>query len=199
MADNRLAVQATGTSPTWASLLEQVNVAAGFDLAVQPDPYQPTDVASFNQAGVPSLSFTTGAHTDYHKPSDTADKINYEDLERVARMAAAIVSRVSGTPQPPAFAKVEQSQQTANRTGLRVFTGTVPDYTSTAKGLLLGGVVGGGPADQAGLAEGRRHRGDCRAEHRQHLRLHLCPGAAEDRPAGQRDLRQERRAARRPP
>ena len=57
---------------------------AGFDLALQPDPYQPTDVANFNQAGVPSLSFTTGAHTDYHKPSDTADKINYEDLDRVA-------------------------------------------------------------------------------------------------------------------
>jgi Zn-dependent M28 family amino/carboxypeptidase len=154
MVDNRLAVQATGTSPLWASLLEQVNVAAGFDLAVQPDPYQPTDVANFNQAGVPSLSFTTGAHADYHKPSDTADKINYDDLERVARLAAAIVARVSDTPQPPAFAKVEQSQQTANRTGLRVFTGTVPDYTAAAKGLLLGGVVGGGPAEQAGLQKG---------------------------------------------
>jgi hypothetical protein len=154
MVDNRLAVQATGTSPAWASLLEQVNVAAGFDLALQPDPYQPTDVANFNQAGVPSLSFTTGAHPDYHKPSDTADKINYEDLERVARMASAIVGRVMDTAQPPAFAKVEQSQQTANRTGLRVFTGTVPDYTAAAKGLLLGGVVGGGPAEQAGLQKG---------------------------------------------
>jgi hypothetical protein len=154
MVENRLAVQATGTSPTWASLLEQLNVAAGFDLALQPDPYQPTDVASFNQAGVPSLSFTTGAHADYHKPSDTADKINYEDLERVARLAAAIVARVSDTLQPPTFAKVEQSQQTANRTGLRVFTGTVPDYTAAAKGLLLGGVVGGGPAEQAGLQKG---------------------------------------------
>ena len=117
-------------------------------------PYQPTDVANFNTAGVPSLSFTTGAHTDYHKPSDTADKINYEDLERVARMASAIVGRVMDTAQPPAFAKVEQSQQTANRTGLRVFTGTVPDYTAEAKGLLLGGVVGGGPAEQAGLQKG---------------------------------------------
>ena len=154
MVDNRLAVQATGTSPTWASMLEQVNVAAGFDLAVQPDPYQPTDVANFNQAGVPSLSFTTGAHADYHKPSDTADKINYEDLERVARMASSIVARVMDTAQPPAFAKVDQSEQTANRTGLRVFTGTVPDYTSTAKGLLLSGVVGGGPAEQAGLQKG---------------------------------------------
>jgi Zn-dependent M28 family amino/carboxypeptidase len=154
MVDNRLAVQATGTSPTWASLLEQVNVAAGFDLALQPDPYQPTDVANFNQAGVPSLNFTTGAHTDYHKPSDTADKINYEDLDRIVEMAAAIVGRVMDTREAPAYAKVEQSSATPSRTGLRVFTGTVPDYASNAKGLLLSGVVGGGPAEQAGLQKG---------------------------------------------
>jgi S1-C subfamily serine protease len=54
----------------------------------------------------------------------------------------------------PQFAKVEQSSQTAGRTGVRVFTGTVPDYTSNAKGLLLGGVVGGGPAEKAGLQKG---------------------------------------------
>ena len=103
---------------------------------------------------MPSLSFTTGGHADYHKPSDTADKINYEDLDRVAALAAAITSRVMSTPEPPTFVKVEQSSQSAARTGLRVFTGTVPDYTSTAKGLLLGGVVGGGPAEQAGLQKG---------------------------------------------
>ena len=71
MQDNKLAVQATGTSPIWASVLERANVAAGFDLSLQEDPYQPTDVATFNQAGVPSLNFTTGAHVDYHKPTDT--------------------------------------------------------------------------------------------------------------------------------
>jgi Zn-dependent M28 family amino/carboxypeptidase len=154
MQDNRLAVQATGTSPVWASILERANVAAGFDLVLQPDPYQPTDVATFNQAGVPSLSFTTGAHVDYHKPSDTADKINYEDLDRVAAIAAAVVRRLVDEDGAPQFTKVEQSSQTANRTGLRVFTGTVPDYASDAKGLLLSGVIGGGPAEKAGLQKG---------------------------------------------
>ena len=154
MQDNKLAVQAVGTSPVWPSLLERVNVAAGFALALQTDPYQPTDVSTFNQAGVASLSFTTGAHTDYHKPSDTADKINYADLDRVAVMAAAIVRRVMDAPEPPAFTKVEQSTQTASRTGLRVFTGTVPDYAAEAKGLLLGGVIAGGPAAAAGLDKG---------------------------------------------
>jgi hypothetical protein len=154
MRDNKLAVQATGTSPIWGGIIERANVSAGFDLSLQADPYQPTDVATFNIAGVPSLNFTTGAHTDYHKPSDTADKINYDDLDRVAGFASTIVRRLMELDEAPQFAKVEQSSQTASRTGVRVFTGTVPDYTSDAKGLLLGGVVGGGPAEQAGLQKG---------------------------------------------
>jgi Zn-dependent M28 family amino/carboxypeptidase len=154
MQDNKLAVQATGSSETWASLIERANVAAGFNLTLQPDPYQPTDVATFNQASVPSLNFTTGAHLDYHKPSDTADKINYEDLDRVAQFATVIATRLLESDQAPHFVKVEQSSQTINRTGVRVFTGTVPDYAADAKGLLLGGVIGGGPAEQAGLQKG---------------------------------------------
>jgi Peptidase family M28/PDZ domain/PA domain len=154
MRDNKLAVQATGTSPGWPSLLERANIAAGFDLTLQPDPYQPTDVQVFNQASVPSLNFTTGAHPDYHKPSDTADKIDYEDLDRIASLAATVARRLMEQNDPPQFAKVEQSSQTAGRTGVRVFTGTVPDYTSNAKGLLLSGVIGGGPAEQAGLQKG---------------------------------------------
>ena len=154
MQDNKLAVQATGSSQTWPSLIERANVAAGFNLNLQPDPYQPTDVATFNQASVPSLNFTTGAHLDYHKPSDTADKINYEDLDRIAEFAATIAARLMESDQAPQFVKVEQSSQTVNRTGVRVFTGTVPDYAADAKGLLLGGVIGGGPAEQAGLQKG---------------------------------------------
>ena len=155
MQDNKLTVQATGSSPAWGKIIEQANVAAGFDLAVQEDPYQPTDVATFNAAGIPSLSFFTGTHADYHKPSDTADKIDYEDLDRVVDFAAAIARRIEDNPQAPAFTKVDQSlQQGAGRAGVRLFTGTIPDYSTEVKGLLLGGVVGGGPAEQAGLRKG---------------------------------------------
>jgi hypothetical protein len=154
VSDNKLTVQATGTSAIWPKLLEQANVAAGFDLALNQDPYQPTDVSSFNTVGVPSLAFFTGAHQEYHKPSDTADKINYEDLDRVGELAAAIVTRLMETPDAPLFTKVEQKMDTGGRAGLRLFTGTIPDYATDVKGLLLGGVIGGGPAEQAGLAKG---------------------------------------------
>jgi hypothetical protein len=155
VSDNKLTIQATGTSPVWGKLIEQANVAAGFDLTLQEDPYQPTDVGSFNGAGVVCLTFFTGAHADYHKPSDTAEKINYEDLGRVVQLASAITRRLLDLDAAPQFTKVEQKLDTGGgRAGLRIFTGTIPDYATDVKGLLLGGVVGGGPAEQAGLQKG---------------------------------------------
>ena len=155
MQDNKLTVQATGSSPAWNRIIEQANVQAGFNLAIQEDPYQPTDVSTFNAASIPSLSFFTGTHADYHKPSDTADKIDYEDLDRVVDFAAAIARRLEDAAAAPAFSKVDQTlQQGAGRAGVRLFTGTIPDYSTEVKGLLLGGVVGGGPAEQAGLRKG---------------------------------------------
>jgi len=155
MQDNKLTIQATGTSPVWPKIIEQSNIAAGFDLLLQTDPYQPTDVSTFNSASVPCLTFFTGTHPDYHKPSDTADKIDYEDLDRVAAFAASIVTRLEDAADPPAFTKVEQTQQGGGgRAGTRIFTGTIPDYSTEVKGLLLSGVIGGGPAEQAGLQKG---------------------------------------------
>jgi Zn-dependent M28 family amino/carboxypeptidase len=155
MQDNKLTVQAMGTSPTWAKIVEQANVAAGFDLQLQQDPYQPTDVATFNLASVPCLSFFTGTHADYHRPTDTADKIDYDDLDRIVLFAAAITRRVEDQDQALQFTKVAEPMQSgAGRAGVRVFTGTIPDYSTEVKGLLLGGVIGGGPAEQAGLRKG---------------------------------------------
>jgi C-terminal processing protease CtpA/Prc len=112
-------------------------------------------VASFDQANIATLNFFTGAHADYHRPSDTADKINYPDLERLVSFAAAITARVGSLEKAPAFVRVEeQAPARGRRAGVRIFTGTIPDYATDAKGLLVGGVIGGGPADKAGLQKG---------------------------------------------
>ena len=155
MQDNKLTIQATGTSAVWGKIIEQTNIAAGFDLQLQADPYQPTDVATFNGASVACLTFFTGVHADYHRPTDTADKINYEDLDRVVDFAVAILRRVEDAEPAPEFVKVDPpTQPGGGRAGVRIFTGTIPDYSSDAKGLLLSGVVGGGPAEAAGLQKG---------------------------------------------
>jgi hypothetical protein len=153
MQDNKLTIQATGTSPAWGRIIEQANVLAGFDLQLQADPYQPTDVMNFNGASIPSLALFTGVHTDYHRPTDTAEKVNYEDLDRVVDFAIAILGRINASGAVLEFTKVDPVAQ-PGRGGVRVFTGTIPDYSTEAKGLLLSGVIGGGPAEQAGLQKG---------------------------------------------
>ena len=110
---------------------------------------------NFNQAGVPSLSFTTGAHTDYHKPSDTADKIAYEDLDRVAGFAAAIARRRDGCSIRRRHSSRSSSRRRPRRARACASSpARCPTTPPAVKGLLLGGVVGGGPAEQAGLQKG---------------------------------------------
>ncbi len=154
MQNNKLVAEGTGSSASWPRILERANVAAGFDLRVLPDPYQPTDSSSFNQAGIASLFFTTGSHADYHRPTDTADKINYEDLDRIVDFAAAVTRAAADADMAPQFTKVDPPATGATLAGVRVTTGTIPDYTTEAKGLLLAGVVGGAPAEKAGLTKG---------------------------------------------
>ena len=152
--DNRLALQAVGSSSAWHGLIERANVPVGFDVQIQLDPYLPTDVMSFNGAGIPSLNFFTGSHTDYHRPSDDASAVNYEDLDRVARLGTIIARNVANRDTPLDFVRVEQIESQGQRASVRAFTGTIPDYTAEVEGLLLGGVIEGGPAAKAGLQEG---------------------------------------------
>jgi len=154
MRDNKLTVQALGSSSIWPALVEEINAPFDFDLQRVSDPYLPTDVMSLNLAGVPSLALFTGSHEDYHRPTDDADLVNYQDLERVARFGAAVVARLASDPAPPDFVKVEQTAQQGGQMAIRIYTGTIPDYGAEVNGLLLSGVMGGGPAEQAGLGQG---------------------------------------------
>lgn len=155
LRDNRLTVQAVGSAEEWPRVLEQTNVPVGFDLQLGEDPYLPTDSSSFHQADVPTLHFFTGSHDDYHRPTDDAHKIDYEGLERIARFGAILARRLGNAEEPPTFVDVEPATTGGgDRDTLRAFTGTIPDYTTEVEGLRLSGVVGGGPADEAGLREG---------------------------------------------
>ncbi len=156
VVDNKLTVQAVGSSAVWPRLMEQSNVPVGFDLQIQEDPYLPTDSSSFNNSGVPNLSMFTGTHADYHRPADSPERINYEGLEAVARFGALIGYHLANLGEAPAFVQVERSpgQQAGERDAARAWTGTIPDFGGEVEGLRLGGVMEGGPAEEAGLQKG---------------------------------------------
>ncbi len=155
MRDDKLTLQGIGSSKLWRRLIEKRNVAAGFNLSLQDDPYLPTDTTSFYPKRVPVLNFFTGAHEDYHRPTDTADKLNIEGLERITKFAQQILLDLTNTPERPDFARVERSDQGGgSRDNLRAYLGSIPDYATDIKGVKLSGVRGGSPAEKGGLKGG---------------------------------------------
>lgn len=154
LKDNKLTMQAVGSSKAWPRLLEKRNVAAGFALTLQEDPYLPTDVTSFYPKRIPVLNFFTGSHDDYHRPSDTADKLDYDGLARIAKFARAIVEDVATAPERPDFSRVERKEQGGGRDTMRAYLGSIPDYATEVKGVKLSGVRGGSPAEKGGMKGG---------------------------------------------
>jgi len=153
--EKALVVQGVGSSPAWKALLEQHNFAVGLPLVLQNSAYLPTDATPFYVKGLPTLSFFTGAHSDYHTPGDTADKLNYAEtariVELVKRLGVALAMQATG----PAYQKQEPPRQAGQSRGLRVYLGTIPDYASDEiKGLKISGVTAGSPAEKAGLQAG---------------------------------------------
>jgi aminopeptidase YwaD len=161
-----LFIGGVGTSPVWKPLLEKLNGAAQpsasaagngsggrFQLSFGEDGFGPSDHQSFYVRDLPVLFFFTGTHDDYHKPSDTADKINTEGLKQVAELVREIAITVANEPQRIAFTKVKVEQRPAGR-GFRVYLGTVPNYSDQSEGMKLDGVRPGSPAEKAGLRAG---------------------------------------------
>ena len=156
LRENRLSLQGVGSSKSWRKLIERRNVAAGFNLTLQDDPYLPTDTTSFYPRHIPVLSFFTGSHEDYHRPTDTAEKLDYSGLERITRFATTMIQDIAEAPERPDFARVERTaqQESSSRETLRAYLGSIPDYATEVKGVKLSGVRAGSPAEKAGLMGG---------------------------------------------
>jgi len=154
--DNTLIVQGVGSSEAWKGLVEKSNVPVGFNIKLDDDPYLPTDVTAFYPKGIPVLSFFSGNHEDYHRPTDDVDAINYDDMARVATLVANITLDLMKQDQPPAYVKVAPtSAHAGSRASMRVYLGTIPDYApGDVEGVKLSGVKAGGPAEKAGLQGG---------------------------------------------
>jgi Zn-dependent M28 family amino/carboxypeptidase len=124
-----------------------------FDLTLNEDGFGPSDHSSFYAKQIPVLFFWTGSHEDYHKPSDTADKINYADEARILGLVTRIVYEIDTNDKRPVYA-VAKSESTGRASGFRVYLGTIPNYADSNDGLLLDGVRDDSPAAKAGLKAG---------------------------------------------
>lgn len=154
MRNEKLSVIGTGTSPQWPLLLEQANRDVKLGLSFGESGFGGSDHQSFYAARVPVLFFFTGLHEDYHRPTDTADKIDIYATEKVVRLVADTVSIIADMPVRPAFASLPPAPVDPGRLRARASLGTIPEYGQDVQGVPLGGVRPGSPAEKAGLQKG---------------------------------------------
>jgi aminopeptidase YwaD len=135
--------------------LDLPNQTGLFDLTLTEDGFGPSDHSSFYSKQIPVLFFWTGTHNDYHKPTDTFDKINYDDEANILRIVWQITRDLDGAPARPTYttAKSDAAPRTG---GFRVFLGTIPNYSDSNDGLLIDGVRDDSPASRAGIKAGDR-------------------------------------------
>jgi hypothetical protein len=157
MRDGQLFVMGVDSGQGLRPLIEQA--AAGLDvrLSLRGDGIGPSDHTAFYNRDRPVVFFFTGTHGDYHRPGDTADKINADGMRKVAAVASRTIRALADRPDPLTFVKVAPAAASGSTRGggYGPYFGSVPDFGETpTPGVRLSGVRAGSPADRAGLRAG---------------------------------------------
>ena len=158
LRNNRVSVLGSDSAAEWEDVVEPVCDRLRLGCQLGGDGYGPSDQMPFYAAGVPVLHFFTGAHQDYHRPSDDVEYINGVGGVRIANLVADIALDLTGL-DGLTYQDAEAPVPLGDVRSYGASLGTIPDYTGSPEnrpGMLLSGVRSGGPADQAGLERGDR-------------------------------------------
>jgi membrane-associated protease RseP (regulator of RpoE activity) len=155
LKDQTLYVFGVKTGKEFADLLQEVNRDRHLILKLGGGAYGPSDHTSFYARKIPALLFFTGPHGDYHRPSDTVDKINASGLAEVTRFVYRVVEHLANRTAPVTYVRVEEPPGGGPGGGYGAYFGSIPDFASQDEGgVRLIGVRAGSPAEKAGLREG---------------------------------------------
>jgi len=147
-----LTIGGFGTSPAWGSVFTVLSKQKYFTVKYDSSGMGPSDHTSFYLKNIPVLFFFTGLHSDYHKPSDDANKINYTGEALIIKYIESLVT-LTNTKGKLAFQKTrEPAISTAAR--FNVTLGIMPDYTFSGSGVRVDGISDGRPAQKAGIQTG---------------------------------------------
>jgi C-terminal processing protease CtpA/Prc len=145
-----------GTSPGWGQVYSTYDMAhvkkTDLNFKYDSSGTGPSDHTSFYRKDIPVLFYFTGLHSDYHKPSDDADKINYNGEKLIIRHILDVIARVDGQGKL-GFTKTREAQTTTSAR-FSVSLGIMPDYTYPGNGVKADGVTEGRAAEKAGIKTG---------------------------------------------
>jgi hypothetical protein len=139
-----------GTSPSWGQIINLQDDY--FKIKVDSAGSGPSDHTSFYRKDLPVLFFFTGTHSDYHKPSDDADKINYDGELKIIRYIQSLIEKTASHDKL-SFTKTREAAA-MGKSSFKVTMGIMPDYTFSGNGLKVDGVSENRPAQKAGVKTG---------------------------------------------
>jgi len=154
--NDRLFVGGVGTSPNFKAWLDEFNQSVRLQLDYSDSGYGASDHMSFNAKKIPVLFFFSGLHTDYHKPSDTYEKINANGALKVLSLVYMTADRMASEGKRLEYTEVQQPRQgtAGSGGGYGPYFGSVPDFRDDLKGVLFADVQNNSPAAKAGLKQG---------------------------------------------
>jgi hypothetical protein len=152
LTDNKLIIHGTGTGTGLDALVDRLVGAHNFEVAKEPGGFGPSDHSSFYAKKIPVLHIFTGSHSDYHRPTDTAEKIDYDGMVRIAGLVADAVAELASVSPRPDYIEVASKQFA--RGGDRPYFGSIPDFGKPGGGYAITGVTKGSPAAEGGLQGG---------------------------------------------
>ena len=154
--DDKVYIGGVGTGSSFKSVLEQAQKDASFKIEYSAGGYSSSDHTSFVTKKIPVLFFFSGLHSDYHKPSDTWDKINAPSAARLLDMVGNVAVQLADATDAPAFQVVAEDKPPTGGGGggYGPYFGSIPDFGQTENGVKFSDVKPNSPAAKAGLKAG---------------------------------------------
>ncbi len=151
--DNGLAILGVGTTEEFKNYFDSLDYK-DIKLSLKESGTGPSDHTIFYNRKIPVLHFFTGAHKDYHKPSDDVEKIDADGIVKVTTLIDMLITHFDRYDKPLVFSKTKDSSEGKRSKRYSVSLGVMPDYVAEVQGLKVDGVMEGRPAEKAGILEG---------------------------------------------
>ena len=157
LRDNRLVVFGTRSAAPLSGIVMNQARRVGLEIR-ESDRVGRSDHMSFYNRKIPSLHFFTGTHSDYHRPTDTWEKLNYDGMEKIAEVVRGTAEALADATEPLAFMSLPSRPPAGEDIGTgesyRAYLGTIPEFGESVEGVRLAGVAENSPAQLAGLKQG---------------------------------------------
>jgi len=157
---NKLLILNGDSAKDWKFIFMGIDYVTGVGIDMVTQKLDASDQISFLKAGIPSVQFFSGPNTDYHRPTDTADKIDADGMVKVATVVKEAIEYLTERDKPMPFTGNENDKNSSNnkntapKSGRKVSTGSIPDFAFSGKGVKLSDVVPNSPVAKAGMKKG---------------------------------------------